>query len=64
VLREDSLLTCSRENVITDNARRLGWTPAWDNNRFLDNIDMEIDAVLEEGKAKSSLMDSLRSVGS
>jgi hypothetical protein len=53
---------CS-ENMITNNERRLGWKPQWDKERFLKNIDLEIDAVVEEGKAKSSLMDVLRSLG-
>lgn len=38
---------------------RIGWKPEWSKERFLENIDGEIDAVLEHGKAKSSLIDSL-----
>ena len=38
---------------------QIGWQPKWDKKRFLTNIDDEIDAVVEEGQAKSSLIDSL-----
>lgn len=31
----------------------------WNKERFLQNIDDEIQAVVEHGKAKSSLIDSL-----
>lgn len=46
-------------NIIADNAFKLGWKPKWDETCFLDNIDDEIMSVLELGKAKSSLIDSL-----
>ncbi|MCJ1432429.1 hypothetical protein MMC27_001785 [Xylographa pallens] len=49
----------SGENIISENTPRLGWRPVWDKDRFLQNIDDEIQAVLDLGKAKSSLMDSL-----
>ncbi|MCJ1292562.1 hypothetical protein MMC34_004113 [Xylographa carneopallida] len=49
----------SGENVISENTHRLGWRPVWDKDRFLQNIDDEIQAVLDHGKAKSSLIDSL-----
>ncbi|KAF2649883.1 hypothetical protein K491DRAFT_609882 [Lophiostoma macrostomum CBS 122681] len=49
----------SGENLVSDNRGRLGWKPMWDKERFLKDIDDEVDAVLELGKAKSSLMDSL-----
>lgn len=48
----------SGQNIVDDKSR-LDWQPAWDYKRFLDNIDDEIEAVLELGKAKSSLIDSL-----
>ncbi|KAF4612842.1 hypothetical protein G7Y89_g15531 [Cudoniella acicularis] len=53
------LLWNSGENIISENTRRLGWKPAWSKDRFLQNIDDEIEAVLDLGKAKSSLIDSL-----
>jgi hypothetical protein len=31
----------------------------WDNERFLRNINDEVQAVMDEGKSKSSLIDSL-----
>ncbi len=46
-------------HIIADNAFKLGWKPSWDKARFLENIDDEVAAVLELGKAKSSLVDSL-----
>jgi hypothetical protein len=47
------------ENLVSDNEGRLEWKPSWDKERFLRSIDDEVDAVLELGKAKSSLIDSL-----
>jgi hypothetical protein len=47
------------EDLVSENARRLGWKPVWNKERFLENIYGEIDAVVELGKAKSSLIDSL-----
>ena len=49
----------SSENIISENKHRIGWNPTWNKDRFLQNIDDEIQAVLELGKAKSSLIDSL-----
>lgn len=46
-------------DIVAKKARKIGWKPAWDKDRFLQNIDDEIDAVLELGKAKSGLIDSL-----
>jgi len=46
-------------NIIVDNAFKLGWKPTWDTARFYENIDDEVVSVLELGKAKSSLIDSL-----
>lgn len=48
-----------RANIVVDNAFKLGWKPTWDKARFLENIDDEVVSVLELGKAKSSLIDSL-----
>lgn len=41
------------------NKQEIGWEPVWDKERLLTNIDDEIDAVLELGQAKSSLVASL-----
>lgn len=49
----------SSENIISEKNHRLGWKPVWNKDRFLHNIDDEIQAVLDLGKAKSSLIDSL-----
>lgn len=46
-------------DIVADNAFKVGWKPMWDKARFLENIDDEILNVLELGKAKSSLIDSL-----
>ncbi|VTT56445.1 unnamed protein product [Fusarium fujikuroi] len=37
----------------------VGWKPQWDSERFLKNLDGEIEDVLELGKAKSSLIGTL-----
>ncbi|PMD21477.1 NAD(P)-binding protein [Hyaloscypha hepaticicola] len=49
----------SSANIIVDNAFKLGWKPTWDKARFFENIDDEVVSVLELGKARSSLIDSL-----
>lgn len=50
-------------DIIAVNAYRLGWKPAWTEERFLENMDEEIRATLEQGdKFKSSLYDSLFAV--
>ncbi|KAH8659991.1 hypothetical protein BX600DRAFT_467051 [Xylariales sp. PMI_506] len=46
-------------NIIPKNREKLGWVPAWDKERFLKNLDEEIDAVVELGSAKSSLVAAL-----
>ncbi|KAJ5195726.1 hypothetical protein N7449_006205 [Penicillium cf. viridicatum] len=49
----------SGDNIIAEIPHRIGWRPMWNKERFLQNIDDEIQAVVEHGKAKSSLIDSL-----
>ncbi|KAJ4346654.1 uncharacterized protein N0V89_010585 [Didymosphaeria variabile] len=57
----------SQANSIRDDAPstgigsgpKIGWKPKWDEEKFFRHIDDEVDAVLELGKAKSSLVDSL-----
>ncbi|KAF4987458.1 hypothetical protein FGRMN_10361 [Fusarium graminum] len=39
--------------------QRIGWKPEWDSAKFLDRVDDQVQDVLELGKAKSSLIDSL-----
>ncbi|EMT68011.1 hypothetical protein FOC4_g10012411 [Fusarium odoratissimum] len=46
-------------NFTATRPQSIGWKPKWDKERFLKNIDSEIEDVLELGKAKSSLIDSL-----
>lgn len=41
------------------NKQQLGWEPVWDTERLLTKMDDEIDAVLELGQAKSSLIGTL-----
>ncbi|KAH7407104.1 hypothetical protein BKA64DRAFT_571722 [Cadophora sp. MPI-SDFR-AT-0126] len=53
------ILFNSSASIIVENAFKLGWKPTWDKARFLDHIDDEVVNVLELGKAKSSLIDSL-----
>ncbi|KAJ5893612.1 hypothetical protein N7495_005303 [Penicillium taxi] len=49
----------SGDNIIAEIPQKMGWKPTWNNDRFLKNVGDEIDAVLELGKAKSSLVNSL-----
>ncbi|KAL3480460.1 hypothetical protein BJX99DRAFT_254451 [Aspergillus californicus] len=49
----------SGDNIVAELPLRIGWRPTWSKERFFDNINDEIDAALELGKAKSSLIDSL-----
>ncbi|KAL3444767.1 hypothetical protein BJX65DRAFT_310568 [Aspergillus insuetus] len=49
----------SGDNMVAEIPRKVGWRPAWTKERFFENFDDEIDAVLELGKAKSGLIDSL-----
>lgn len=46
---------------VSVNAYRLGWKPRWDKKRFLENIDDEVAAVLEQQELKPSVFDSLMS---
>ncbi|CAL5871785.1 uncharacterized protein PFLUO_LOCUS6038 [Penicillium psychrofluorescens] len=49
----------SGDNIIAEIPHRIGWRPMWNKERLLQNIGDEIQAVVELGKAKSSLIDSL-----
>ena len=49
----------SSGSIVAESATKIGWKPEWDKTRFLDNMDAEIDAVLANGEAKSSLLSSL-----
>ncbi|KAL2847928.1 hypothetical protein BJX68DRAFT_239074 [Aspergillus pseudodeflectus] len=49
----------SGDNMVAEIPRTIGWRPAWTKEQFFENIGGEIDAVLELGKAKSGLIDSL-----
>ncbi|RDW72784.1 uncharacterized protein DSM5745_07956 [Aspergillus mulundensis] len=49
----------SGDSIVAEVPLRIGWRPTWSKERFFENIDDEIDAALELGKAKSSLIDSL-----
>lgn len=51
-----------RENLTAIRPRTLGWKPQWDRARFLKNVDNELSDVLELGKPKSSLIDSLSTI--
>jgi hypothetical protein len=46
--------------MVVHNEARLQWKPKWTEKEFFEHIDDEVRDVLELGKAKSSLMDSLR----
>lgn len=46
--------------MVAHNEERLGWKPQWREEDFFEHIDDEVQSVVELGKAKSSLIDSLR----
>ncbi|KAH8691553.1 hypothetical protein BGW36DRAFT_305676 [Talaromyces proteolyticus] len=46
-------------NIVAEIPRSIGWKPAWDKARFLQHIGDEVQAVVDLGKPKSSLVDSL-----
>ncbi|QKD50238.1 uncharacterized protein FOBCDRAFT_270024 [Fusarium oxysporum Fo47] len=54
-----SALYKSGGNFTATRPQSIGWKPEWDKERFLKNVDVEIEDVIELGKAKSSLIDSL-----
>ncbi|KAF2024248.1 NAD(P)-binding protein [Setomelanomma holmii] len=49
----------SGDNIITHNEDRIGWKPTWTSERFYEHINEEMEAVVELGQAKSSLIKSL-----
>lgn len=63
VLDEPCPKSAPSDTFAPENAPKLGWKPAWDNARFLEHIDDEVEAVLELGQAKSSMKGSLRGAG-
>ncbi|KAJ4221146.1 hypothetical protein NW759_007215 [Fusarium solani] len=50
----------SSGHLIPENALKLGWKPKWDERRFLDSLDDEIEAVQQLDTVKMSLFDSLK----
>lgn len=46
--------------IIPKRAYEIGWKPLRTKQQFLEQIGDDIQAVIDEGKAKSSLIDSLR----
>lgn len=57
--RQEADVLCS-EDIVAHNEERLGWKPVWTKEKFFKRIDEEVQAVVELGKARSSLIDSLR----
>ncbi|KAL5335038.1 hypothetical protein BJX70DRAFT_376086 [Aspergillus crustosus] len=53
------MLWNSGDNIVAELPHRIGWQPTWSKDRFLENINDEIDTALEVGKAKSGLIDTL-----
>ena len=51
------------EDIIPERAFSIGWKPTWNNDRFLQNINDEIEAVIQLGSAKSSLIESFLKAG-
>jgi hypothetical protein len=46
-------------DMVPVNALRLGWKPKWDEKRFLENLDGEVQSVLDFDTVPASLYDSL-----
>ncbi|KAF2643543.1 NAD(P)-binding protein [Massarina eburnea CBS 473.64] len=46
----------SGADLSVERPRSLGWKPEWDRERFLREIDSEIEDVVELGRAKSGMM--------
>lgn len=55
---KDTNVTISGD-IVPVNAFKVGWQPKWDEKRFLDSLDDEVQAVLELDTVKSTLFDSL-----
>ncbi|KAL9044052.1 MAG: hypothetical protein Q9214_002786 [Letrouitia sp. 1 TL-2023] len=53
------ILWNSSDSIVSENKHRIGWKPTWTEDRFLQQIDDEIEDVLELGQAKSSLISSI-----
>ncbi|KAM5349180.1 hypothetical protein ACJ41O_009003 [Fusarium nematophilum] len=49
----------SSGELVPVNAYKLGWKPKWDEKRFLDSLDDEIQAVQELDTVKMTLFDTL-----
>ncbi|KAJ4258151.1 hypothetical protein NW762_008292 [Fusarium torreyae] len=49
----------SNGDLVPVNAHKLGWSPVWNEEKFLESIDDEIQDVLELDTVKMSLYDSL-----
>ncbi|KAI0837093.1 NAD(P)-binding protein [Hypoxylon sp. FL0890] len=49
----------SSGQLVPVNAYRVGWQPKWDQERFLESMDDEIQAVLELDTVKPTLFDSV-----
>lgn len=45
--------------IVPVNAYRIGWRPKWDEERCMNSMDDEVDAVLELDKHKPTLFDSM-----
>jgi hypothetical protein len=41
------------------NAYKLGWEPKWDEKRFLDSMEEEIQATLDHDTVKATIFDSI-----
>ncbi|KAJ5167023.1 uncharacterized protein N7482_005804 [Penicillium canariense] len=53
------MLWDSGPDIIAELPHSIGWKPEWNKERFLQDVDDEVQAVVDLGKAKSSLVDSL-----
>ncbi|OKL63856.1 hypothetical protein UA08_01113 [Talaromyces atroroseus] len=51
----------SSGDLVPVNAYQLGWQPEWDEKRFIESVDDEVQAVLELDTVKSTLFDTVLS---
>lgn len=45
--------------VVAVNAYSIGWRPKWDEKRFLENMDDEVQSVQELDTVQNSVFDNL-----
>ncbi|KXS94225.1 hypothetical protein AC578_10919 [Pseudocercospora eumusae] len=54
-----TMLSNSGKNMIAENPYKIGWKPKWDEQRYLESLEKEIDDALELEDVKPTLFQSL-----